>query len=259
MRYAVVSGGFDPVHSGHIYLMRQARELADHLIVLLNSDEWLTNKKGKPFMCYDERERILENFSFVDRVLSFDDSDGTARAGLRKVKGIYPTHNNEIIFCNGGDRNSEKEIPEFDVEDITFKFGVGGDYKANSSSKILDEYVSKPANRDWGNWEVLKNYSGLGVKLKELTVLPKQKTSLQRHFYRGEFWFVAQGKLKLNDMYSERVFSKDKYIHIPKGQWHQIENPSDKENLVIIEVQYGERCEETDIERKDVKKNNETV
>jgi mannose-6-phosphate isomerase-like protein (cupin superfamily) len=55
----------------------------------------------------------------------------------------------------------------------------------------------------------------------------------------------------LNDIYSQRAFFKHKYIHIPKGQWHQIENPSDSENLVIIEVQYGEKCEETDIERRE--------
>ena len=63
----------------------------------------------------------------------------------------------------------------------------------------------------------------------------------------------------MNDIYSQRVFSKNKSIHIPKGEWHQIENPSDSENLIIIEVQYGKKCIEDDIERRDDKENNETI
>ena len=248
-RISIVSGGFDPVHSGHINLMLAAKELGDELIVLLNSDKWLENKKGRPFMNFFERKMVLENFWFVDKVLEFDDTDGSAKKGLQKVVKMYkPT--DDLMFCNGGDRSSLNSIPENDVPGIQLMFGVGGETKMNSSSKLLDEYYTKPANRDWGYWEVLKNYPKLGIKLKQLTVYPNQKTSMQKHFFRGEHWFVAQGKLKLNDVYSERVYSQDKYIHIPKGHWHQIENPSDDENLVIIEVQYGEKCEESDIERR---------
>ena len=248
-RISIVSGGFDPVHSGHINLMLAAKELGDELIVLLNSDKWLENKKGRPFMNFFERKMVLENFWFVDKVLEFDDTDGSAKKGLQKVVKMYkPT--DDLMFCNGGDRSSLSSIPENDVPGIQLMFGVGGETKMNSSSKLLDEYYTKPANRDWGYWEVLKNYPKLGIKLKQLTVYPNQKTSMQKHFFRGEHWFVAQGKLKLNDVYSERVYSQDKYIHIPKGHWHQIENPSDDENLVIIEVQYGEKCEESDIERR---------
>ena len=255
-KIAIVSGGFDPVHSGHINLMLSAKELGDELVVLLNSDEWLTNKKGKPFMNFFERKMVLENMWFVDRVVEFDDSDGTAKDGLRKLLKMYKS-TDDLLFCNGGDRNNEEEIPEYDVDDITFMFGVGGDTKLNSSSKLLDEYYTKPTSRSWGHWEVLKNYPKIGIKLKQLTVYPNQKTSLQRHFYRGEHWFVAKGKLKINDLYSERVFFKNKYIHIPKGHWHQIENVSDEENLVIIEVQYGEKCEESDLERTpEIKKDN---
>ena len=257
-KIAIVSGGFDPVHSGHINLMLSAKELGDELIVLLNSDRWLENKKGKPFMNFFERKMVLENLWFVDKVLEFDDSDGSAKQGLEKIVKMYkPT--DDLMFCNGGDRNSTKDIPEYDVPGIQLKFGIGGDTKLNSSSKLLDEYYTKPAQRDWGHWEVLKNYPKLGVKLKQLTVYPKQKTSLQKHFLRGEHWFVAQGHLKLNDIYSERVFSKNKSIHIPKGEWHQIENPSDSENLIIIEVQYGKKCIEDDIERRDDKKNFKNV
>ena len=100
-KIAIVSGGFDPVHSGHINLMLAAKELGDELIVLLNSDKWLENKKGKPFMNWFERKMVLENMWFVDKVMMFDDSDGTARDGLRNVVKLYkPT--DDLMFCNGG-------------------------------------------------------------------------------------------------------------------------------------------------------------
>ena len=74
----VVSGGFDPIHSGHIRLIKQARLLGDHLIVGINSDEWLSRKKGRAFMPWTERLCILNNLSCVDEVYTFDDDDGTA-------------------------------------------------------------------------------------------------------------------------------------------------------------------------------------
>ena len=77
-KVSIVSGGFDPVHSGHINLMLAARELGDQLIVLLNSDAWLSRKKGRPFMNFFERKMVLENLWFVDHVIDFDDSDDTA-------------------------------------------------------------------------------------------------------------------------------------------------------------------------------------
>ena len=74
----LVTGGFDPLHSGHIEYFKAAKELGDELHVGVNSDEWLTNKKGRPFMPFKDRATIIENLSCVDKVLSFDDSDGSA-------------------------------------------------------------------------------------------------------------------------------------------------------------------------------------
>ena len=88
-KVSIVSGGFDPVHSGHINLMLAAKELGDELIVLLNSDRWLENKKGKPFMNFFERKMVLENMWFVDKVIEFDDSDSTAKKGLEKIVKMY--------------------------------------------------------------------------------------------------------------------------------------------------------------------------
>ena len=163
-KVSIVSGGFDPVHSGHINLMLAAKELGDQLIVLLNSDEWLSRKKGRPFMNFFERKMVLENLWFVDYVLDFDDSDNSAVDGLEKVVSMYK-QKDDLYFCNGGDRNSLDDIPEKGVPGIQLKFGVGGDTKINSSSKLVNEYFSRPAERDWGNWDVLKNYEHLGVKV----------------------------------------------------------------------------------------------
>ena len=135
MKISVVSGGFDPIHSGHISYLKAAKEIGDYLIVALNSDEWLINKKKKVFMSFEERKNILLNIECVDEVFSFDDdNDGTCINALLNIKEKYPTE--KIIFCNGGDRN-ENNIPEMAVDGIYFEFGVGGVDKKNSSSWIL--------------------------------------------------------------------------------------------------------------------------
>ena len=243
-KVSIVSGGFDPVHSGHINLMLAARELGDQLIVLLNSDEWLSRKKGRPFMNFFERKMVLENLWFVDYVLDFDDSDNSAVDGLEKVVSMYK-QKDDLYFCNGGDRNSLDDIPEKGVPGIQLKFGVGGDTKINSSSKLVNEYFSRPAERDWGNWDVLKNYEHLGVKVKELIIKPGQSTSMQRHRYRSEFMFVADGQLtNIN-----RTTEKHNYTMIDQGEWHKLENKG-KKDLHIVEIQYGTACVEEDIERR---------
>ena len=87
MKIIVVSGGFDPLHSGHIEYFDSAKKLGDHLIVALNSDEWLINKKGKPFMLFKERKILIENLRMVDEVIDFDDDDiGSCSLGLQKIK-----------------------------------------------------------------------------------------------------------------------------------------------------------------------------
>ena len=142
MKIAVVSGGFDPIHSGHIDYISEAKENADYLIVALNSDHWLSQKKGKPFMEFSERKQILESIKYVDEVIDFDDTDGSCINALEKIKATYLDAS--IFFCNGGDR-SEDNIPEKNVEGIKFIFGVGGTNKKNSSSWLLKnwQYDSK--------------------------------------------------------------------------------------------------------------------
>lgn len=133
----IASGGFDIIHSGHIALLNDAKSFGNKLLVGVNSDEWLTRKKGRPFMNFYERSTIIEHLNMVDQVLSFDDSDDTACDLLNKIKQLYK--HNHIIFVNGGDRTKEN-IPEMSVQGIEFKFGVGGSDKKNSSSDIINKY-----------------------------------------------------------------------------------------------------------------------
>ena len=144
MKVIIVSGGFDPLHSGHILYFQDAKNRGDHLIVALNSDLWLKNKKGKAFMPFEERKMILESIELVDEVIEFaDDEYGSCIDALEKVKLMYPSE--EIYFANGGDRNA-KNTPEMSVKGINFIFGVGGDFKKNSSSDLLQEWLDFKLN-----------------------------------------------------------------------------------------------------------------
>jgi len=252
MKIIVVSGGFDPLHSGHIAYFKSARKLGDSLVVALNSDEWLVNKKGKFFMPFSERKTIIENLSFVDSVIDFeDDSLGSATNALIKVKEHYP--NDDISFANGGDRN-KGNIPEMSVDGINFIFSVGGDDKKNSSSWILKKWQYYFEERIWGSFFNL--FEGEHVKVKELVVDPKKGMSFQKHFKRHEIWLVSEGSCVVNyskgepeDRQTVTLNKFDKYI-VPLGEWHQITNPFNK-TCRIIEIQYGEEVVEEDIERID--------
>ena len=96
-------------------------------------------KKGKEFMPFEERKIVLENIRCVDQVIGFEDDDlGSCINALKSIKNIFP--NDEIIFANGGDRNKEN-IPEMTEEGVQFLFGIGGNFKKNSSSSILNQWV----------------------------------------------------------------------------------------------------------------------
>lgn len=252
MKIIVVSGGFDPIHSGHVSYLKSAKNLGDKLIVALNSDSWLANKKGAYFLPFNERKLIIENLSCVDLVIDFEDDEiGSASKALEKVKKMYPTDN--IIFANGGDRNQDN-IPEMMINGIEFVFSVGGDDKKNSSSEILNKWKHQNVDKLWGSFNNL--YENKQVKVKELIVQPQNGTSFQKHFKRSEIWFLSKGECEV--FYSEDDCNNKQTIHLkkfdyflaPLGHWHQITNPY-KEPCHIIEIQYGETCVEEDIERKE--------
>ena len=251
MKIVIVTGGFDPIHSGHIALLKEAKNLGHALAVGLNSDEWLRRKKGHEFMPWSERSAIIENLKMVDIVFSFDDSDGSAIDAIKRVKEVYP--DDEIIFANGGDRTKDN-IPEMVFEDVEFVFGVGGEDKKNSSSWILEEWKSPKTARPWGYYKVLHQV-GKEVKLKELTVEPGKSLSMQKHKQRAEFWFVSEGEATVYTLNrktdSELVgkFTQFDHTWIANNEWHQLVNET-LEPLRIIEIQYGSDCSEKDIERK---------
>jgi len=252
MKVVLVTGGFDPLHSGHIEYFKAARKLGDKLIVGLNSDAWLARKKGQPFMPITERMAIIENLKMVDHCVIYDDNDGSSIEAIRNVRMMYP--NDSIIFANGGDR-THLNIPEMSIKDdnLTFAFGVGGFNKANSSSWILQEWKAPKTLRPWGYYRVL--YDIPGTKVKELTVEPGKSLSLQRHKHRAEYWHVSEGRCaveqRMPNGYQLPTLELDtlSQIVIPINDWHRLYNPFDVP-CRIIEVQYGTACDEEDIERK---------
>lgn len=138
--YYIVSGGFDPIHEGHIQMIKAAVQKSDGVIVLVNSDEWLCRKKGKNFMNFNTRLTICENIKGVVDAFGFDDKDNSASDGLRKARAKYPEAT--LVFANGGDRTKDN-IPETQTAkecNILLEFGVGGENKANSSSWILENW-----------------------------------------------------------------------------------------------------------------------
>ena len=251
-RVVLATGGFDPIHSGHIEYLKAAKQLGDILVVGLNSDDWLTRKKGQPFMPLSERITIIEHLDMVDQVISYDDSDNSSCDAIITVRKQYPEY--EIIFVNGGDRTKEN-IPEVRLLDnnLTFIFGVGGGDKLNSSSWLLQNWSKPKTLRQWGYYRILHNIEG--CKVKELTVEPHKSLSMQRHFKRNEYWLIASGSCYVNStldngyqLPTKELKKHDSYT-IPVSVWHQLSNPYD-EPCHVIEIQFGDECIEEDIERK---------
>ena len=260
----LVTGGFDPLHSGHLDYIDAAKELGREeswhgakVVVGVNSDEWLVRKKGKFFMPVEERVRLLLAMRNVDQVITFDDSDDSSMNAIHITRHMFPDEH--IIFANGGDRNSAN-IKEMNFPDtnLSFTFGVGGD-KTQSSSDLLGEWAAPRTERQWGYYRVLHEFSR-EVKVKELTVDPGKSLSMQRHVGRAEFWFVASGiasvytvaypndaKRDVGDILVGQ-FGKHNSTFIPQHDWHMLVN-HESEPLTVCEIQYGDNCVEEDIER----------
>lgn len=150
-----VSGGFDPIHVGHIDYIREAHTKVQTLhpgedidvTVLLNSDEWLTRKKGKPFMTEGDRAKIVSALTWVDQVVIVWDKDDTVIEGLRQLRPDY--------FCKGGDRTAENtpELAFCTEKGIKVIFGCGE--KIRSSSELLaglnesEDWIEKIVAGQW--------------------------------------------------------------------------------------------------------------
>lgn len=244
MKKVVVSGGFDPVHVGHLQMLEQAKSLGDHLIVILNSDRFLQNKKGYVFMPFKERKKILLGFKAVDKVVKCIDKDNTVIETLKNLK----LKDKVDIFANGGDRKSIEDIPESKIckeYNIEMVFGIGGG-KIQSSSELVKKFLNYREERPWGFFENLleeKNY-----KVKKLVIFPKEKISFQFHNFRNEKWFVVKGSGKV--FIDQNMFDckKGHFFEIKKQEKHSIEN-NGKSPLEIIEIQSGSKLAEDDIVR----------
>ena len=253
MNVSLITGGFDPLHSGHLALIKSAAHIGVYNLVCigLNSDAWLYRKKGFVFMPFEERKEILENIVSVHKVISFDDSDDSSCDAIERCVSHYP-YLEKIIFCNGGDR-TEQNIPELDFKPrgnvkVEFAFGVGGTDKKNSSSALVKVQSGGPALtvREWGSWKVLSD-DGTS-KVKELSINPGKELSYQKHFKRSELWLVSEGECTIDIDTQRMILKYHDHQHIPVGAWHSIKNHTDKV-CKILEIQYGEKCEEIDIER----------
>jgi cytidyltransferase-like protein len=253
----VVSGGFDPTHEGHLALFNAAAEYGK-VHVLLNSDEWLTRKKGSFLLPWETRKELLINLSAIHRVHAVDDQDDTVCNGLEELRKTYP--NTKMLFANGGDRK-EGNTPETFVcrtYKIEVLWNIGGE-KVNSSSALLSEYEHKHKikhliSRNWGTYEIIAQ--GRGFLTKILTIFPRKHISYQRHLHRTEEWLVLEGSgLFIRDHNKfdgmvRKMYPTDR-MGIPPLTWHWVKNTSQNEPLRILETWFGDILEESDIERED--------
>lgn len=145
---SIVSGGFDPIHPGHIMMMKDCLKFSNYLIVGVNSNKWLINKKGNYFMDIQHRIYVVSSLNVVNETMEFEDDDkGSANNLLIKIRNKYS--NDKIIFANGGDKSDSSKILEFETAkqyNIDLKFGIGGSHKESSSSDLLkrwSEYSKK--------------------------------------------------------------------------------------------------------------------
>jgi len=135
----ILSGGFDPPHIGHVRMIQDAKTRARRVIVGINSDAWLVRKKGYVFIPWLERAEMVSAIKGVYEAIRFNDKNNTAKALLKKIRKENPYA--RIAFGNGGDRTN-KNTPENNtckLEEIDMLWDVGGGYKAQSSSTLVDK------------------------------------------------------------------------------------------------------------------------
>jgi len=245
--WVAVSGGFDPLHIGHVRMFKEARALGDKLVVILNNDNWLQTKKGYVFMNEQERAEIIRAFPYVDKVVVTKHAKHDAdRSVCRALEALKPA-----IFANGGDRFA-KNIPEYILckklgIKMVFRVGRGG--KVQSSSSMVNA-ARRPASRTIRPWGEYYGWdSGNGWNLKTIYIKPKSRLSLQYHKQREEWWLLVFGdalaETREGKKHTRFDLRKGEVFRVGKGQVHRL---SSKKGGVIVEVAYG-KFDENDIVR----------
>lgn len=139
------SGGFDPIHIGHLRCLEESKTRSDEvLVVIVNGDGFLTRKKGKPFMPFEERIELIRALRCVDYAIGWDDGTQTVIGAL----GILRPH----VFTKGGDRSSASVVPEAEICSkigCTIKYGVGGTSKLQSSSNLISNSKKEECQHTW--------------------------------------------------------------------------------------------------------------
>ena len=246
MKKIIVSGGFDPLHIGHLRMFQEAKKLGDYLIVILNSDEFLFKKKGFVFMSSNERKELIEGLSCVDEVLDSIDKDQT----VSKTIEYICKDNHTYFFANGGDRTEPNRIPESETckkNNVQMLFNIGGE-KIQSSSDLLKPYINNIEQKPWGYYEVYTKKENYLVK--KLVLFEGKRISLQSHNHRNEIWTVTKGKGKFTISEKETIGEIGSTFKINKKEIHRIQNIG-KGNLIVIETQIGDKISEEDIIRSE--------
>ncbi len=244
---ALVSGGFDPVHIGHLKMFQDAKRISEKVVLLLNNDEWLKKKKGKPFMDQNQRKEILSEFKSISEVIIQTSSEPSSSSAIEEF--VKENQNKSICYCNGGDRSNIKNIREYEIckkLNVDLKFGIGGDNKIESSSDLTRNYLGEIEKKPWGSYHVIAK--NLGYQIKEIKVAINSKLSLQKHYKRAEFWQIINGECLVIVGKKKYQLKNNDHIYIPKDTIHRIENIG-KEELIFIEIQLGNNIEEDDIIR----------
>jgi cytidyltransferase-like protein len=247
IRWVATSGGFDPIHIGHIRMLKAARKLGDKLVVIINNDNWLRAKKGFVFMPQKERAEIIRALPSVDKVVVTDHKEGDPdRSVCRALRKLKPA-----VFANGGDRFKDN-IPEAILckkLGIKMVFNVGRGGKVQSSSWMVGK-VAREVTRSVRPWGAFHGWDeGPEWKLKTIYIKPGKRLSLQYHHHRRECWLLVDGDATAT--LGER--GEKKKVKLKKGltcfvgrkQLHRLES---KRGGVVVEVSYG-RFDENDIVR----------
>lgn len=240
-----VSGGFDPLHVGHIRMFKKARALGDKLVVIVNNDNWLRTKKGYVFMAEKERVEVISALPFVDEVVLTDHTENDADPSVtRTLARVRPA-----IFANGGDRKRVSDIPEARLckkLGIKMVFNVGEGGKVQSSSWMIKN-ASRPIKRTVRPWGEYYGWDqGEGWNLKTIYIHPKSRLSLQYHHRRTECWLLVAGDATAivhdsKGKASSVALKKGQTYCIGKKQVHRLES---KKGGVVVEVAYGDFDEE---------------